>query len=65
MEERPSPSGDDFSMPGRGESAEYPPPEGGGIYWVHDTGFSRWMLTIETSLRILGNRRIQWMRRGM
>jgi hypothetical protein len=42
MEEKPSPSGEDFSMPRWGEKAEYPPPEGDGIYGVHATGFSRW-----------------------
>jgi hypothetical protein len=31
MEEKSSPSGEDFSMPRWGEKAEYPPPEGGGF----------------------------------
>jgi hypothetical protein len=32
MGEKPSPSGEGFSMPRMGERAEYPPPEGGGSY---------------------------------
>jgi hypothetical protein len=53
-------SGEDCSMPRRGEKAEYPPPEGGNferrctlpppeggdIQGVHATGYSRWWLTL-------------------
>jgi hypothetical protein len=45
MGEKPSPSGEDFSMPRWSEKAEYSPLEGGGIQGVHATDFSRWWLT--------------------